>query len=130
MIATIEAERINFAVGFRCDFPMYYSHSEIMIHSEIDSLRLMQFWRTAPAASCSCWQKGHVAARRWACFHAARRHPGFARLCLNTLCLNRTHRSMDAEQSYVFDVNGVRRPSPVIAHAPSPRAPPDGGTRR
>jgi len=33
----------QFAVDFRCNFPMYYSHSEIMIHSEIDSLRLSTY---------------------------------------------------------------------------------------
>jgi hypothetical protein len=40
----VEAERIDFVVVVRCDFSMYYvdSRSEIMmIHSEIDSLRLM-----------------------------------------------------------------------------------------
>jgi hypothetical protein len=36
-----QTERINFAVDFRCGFPMYLYHSENHeIHSEIDSLRL------------------------------------------------------------------------------------------
>eukprot|EP01046_Picozoa_sp_COSAG06_P004340 COSAG06_NODE_181_length_20926_cov_7.590051_3_plen_89_part_00 len=40
--ASGKADRIDFAVDFRCDFPMYCSrHSEIVIHSEIGKLRLM-----------------------------------------------------------------------------------------
>ena len=40
LLVRVQAERIDFAVDFRCDFPLYYSHSEVMIHSEIDSPRL------------------------------------------------------------------------------------------
>ena len=37
-----KAGQNNFAVAFRCGFPMYYSHSEIMIHSEIVLPRLSE----------------------------------------------------------------------------------------
>eukprot|EP01046_Picozoa_sp_COSAG06_P037966 COSAG06_NODE_4335_length_4357_cov_120.961954_9_plen_261_part_00 len=49
--SAVPVRRINFAVDFRCDFPMYYSHSEIMIHSEIDSLRLMPWSATGAVAT-------------------------------------------------------------------------------
>jgi hypothetical protein len=60
-------------VDFRCDFPMCYSHSEIMIHGEIDSLRLTGLAATA-------WLCSELNAHRIVHRFAEQRLPGPGRI--------------------------------------------------